>query len=412
MGKRRILFFIVSTSVFSIILALSIYLISNYFISKSISHLYNKSTEEIQRIYRGALLNLLNTHKTNDEIIDFFMGESRVAYAAILNGEGEITNAGTKFEAFLPIDKSVTLSGGGVRELSTPAGKLSEISMPFMNSEKKFIVIGFFQPFTNIAKKQQRIHLFLLVSIVILISIIYSFLTISLEKRYYTKEIQLEREKKEKEQFLILSGISSGVSHEIKNPLNTLSLVIEKLSLGVEKEELEEITSIARREIDRIKFITENFSLLLKTSKGNKEWVKIDTIVKESSRLLSFFPDMEIEIKNRNVQLFSNPYMLRVVIKNILKNAADAMGGRGKLIIETEKSGDTLHLLFKDHGPGIKNPHKIFYPFYSEKHSGMGIGLFITKKIIEGLGWKIEAINWEKGGAIKISVPKGGYLET
>lgn len=395
------------------VLALSTYLVSNYFVSKNISHLYNKSTEEIQGIYRGALLNLLSTNKSNDEIIDFFMGETRVAYAAILNEKAEIINAGTKFEAFLPIDKNVALSGGGVREISTPAGKLSEISMPFTNSERKFIIIGFFQPFTALAKKQQRIHLFFLMGIVIIISIIYTLLSIALEKRYYTKELQLEREKKEKEQFLILSGISSGVSHEIKNPLNTLSLVIEKLSLGMErKEEVEEIISIARREIDRIKFITENFSLLLKTSRGNKERVRLGDAIEDSERLLSFFPDLEVKIKNPDLQLLANPYLLRVAFKNILKNAAEAMEGKGKLIIESEKSGDTLYLYFKDHGQGIKNPRKIFYPFYSEKLSGMGIGLFITRKIFEGFGWQIEAFNWENGGAIKISIPKGEYFET
>lgn len=125
--------------------------------------------------------------------------------------------------------------------------------------------------------------------------------------------------------------------------------------------------------------------------------------------MLSFFPDLKIEFKLNGIKLFCNPYLLNVAFKNIIKNAAEAMEGRGTLRVEAELENANLILKFKDEGPGIKNPGKIFYPFYSDKNYGMGIGLFITKKIIENFNWEISANNWDKGGVIEIKVPEGGY---
>jgi len=402
--------FIISiTLLFSLLVSFSVYFVVNQFISRNISQFYNRSIEEIQRVYKGALLNLLNSSKSDEEIVQFFINESRVAYSAIIAQDGKVVCANTKYEAFLPIISPEEVSGGWVREIPTPVGEISEIAIPFTNQTKKIMIIGFFQPFSKLIKRQEKIYLFFILFLILSLSTVFYLTIISLEKKYYENALMLDRERKEKEQFIMLSGISSGVSHEIKNPLNTLSLIIEKLSLGTDKEETRKLIKIAKREIERIRFITENFSLLLKTSKSEKEWVSVEDSIENASRMLSFFPELKIEFKLNGIKLFCNPYLLNVAFKNIIKNAAEAIGGRGTLRVEAELENANLILKFKDEGPGIKNPGKIFYPFYSDKNYGMGIGLFITKKIIENFNWEISANNWDKGGVIEIKVPEGGY---
>ena len=133
--------------------------------------------------------------------------------------------------------------------------------------------------------------------------------------------------------------------------------------------------------------ITERFSKI-----GSVPTLEVADIVKEtidsydylkarSSNLIDFdiiIPDGKILV-NLNKQLYS------WCIENLVKNAIDAMKGRGKLIVEISQLENTIMVTVTDTGKGIsrKNFNKIFEPGFTTKKRGWGLGLSLTRRIIE-----------------------------
>ncbi len=93
---------------------------------------------------------------------------------------------------------------------------------------------------------------------------------------------------------------------------------------------------------------------------------------------------------------------------NIIKNALEAMRGKGELLIRVFSGNDYVEVVFTDSGPGISQEikRKIFEPFFSTKPLGMGLGLTTSNFIIEVHGGVMEIDNAsDKGAVVKIKLP-------
>jgi C4-dicarboxylate-specific signal transduction histidine kinase len=97
------------------------------------------------------------------------------------------------------------------------------------------------------------------------------------------------------------------------------------------------------------------------------------------------------------------------VVFNILLNAAQAMGGRGRVAVAGERRGPRVALAIRDEGPGIAQEHlgRIFEPFFTTKNgTGTGLGLAISSEIVHELGGDLRAENDPAGGAcFRIELP-------
>ena len=96
---------------------------------------------------------------------------------------------------------------------------------------------------------------------------------------------------------------------------------------------------------------------------------------------------------------------LAQVFLNLLGNAADAMGGKGTIVVTCDTSGDRATLSIRDEGPGVPKEiqNKIFDPFFTTKEvgQGTGLGLSISRAIVENSGGTLELGPWEQGrGAV------------
>jgi two-component system NtrC family sensor kinase len=102
---------------------------------------------------------------------------------------------------------------------------------------------------------------------------------------------------------------------------------------------------------------------------------------------------------------------LMQVFFNIISNALDAMAehsGGGTLTIRTQRDRGNVAVLFTDTGPGIKEPHRVFDPFYTTKAvgKGTGLGLSICYGIVQEHGGKITCYNTQSGGAVfRVDLP-------
>ncbi|WP_111308502.1 sensor histidine kinase [Confluentibacter sediminis] len=206
------------------------------------------------------------------------------------------------------------------------------------------------------------------------------------------------------------SGMAKETAHQIGTPLSSLIGWTEILkSENLNPDYIIEI----EKDIDRLQTITERFSKI--GSVPTLEMVDIinetinsyDYLKSRSSKLVDFeiiIPEGDIPV-NLNKQLYS------WVIENLVKNAIDAMKGRGKLIVEISQLEDNVKVSVTDTGKGIPKKlfKKIFDPGFTTKKRGWGLGLSLTKRIIEDFhGGTIKVLQSEigKGTTIQIALKR------
>ncbi|MBT8394169.1 MAG: HAMP domain-containing histidine kinase [Flavobacteriaceae bacterium] len=180
------------------------------------------------------------------------------------------------------------------------------------------------------------------------------------------------------------SGMAKETAHQIGTPLSSLIGWTEILrNENVNKEYISEI----EKDISRLQTITDRFSKIgsvptLDSADIVKETIdSYDYLKARSSKLIDFkisAPKEKIEVK-LNKQLYS------WTIENLVKNAIDAMKGKGALKIEILPFEKHVNINISDTGKGISKPHfkKVFEPGYTSKKRGWGLGLSLAKRIIE-----------------------------
>ena len=206
------------------------------------------------------------------------------------------------------------------------------------------------------------------------------------------------------------SGMAKETAHQIGTPLSSLIGWTEILkSENINPDYINEI----EKDVDRLKIITERFSKIgslptLETANIIEETIKsYDYLKTRSSDLIEFKlikPEDYIGV-NLNKQLYS------WTIENLVKNAIDAMKGRGKLTVEISQLENDIMVSVTDTGKGIskKDFNKIFNPGFTTKKRGWGLGLSLTKRIIEDFhDGKIKVLHSEldKGTTMQISLKK------
>nr|HMQ45086.1 HAMP domain-containing sensor histidine kinase [Mariniflexile sp.] len=218
------------------------------------------------------------------------------------------------------------------------------------------------------------------------------------------------RSNKNATQNKLWSGMAKETAHQIGTPLSSLIGWTEILkSENINPIYITEI----EKDIDRLQTITERFSkigslpTLEKTDIVKETIDSFDYLKARSSKLIDFeidSPDDEIMV-NLNKQLYS------WTIENLVKNAIDAMKGRGKLTIAISQLEDAIMVSVTDTGKGLskKNFNKIFEPGFTTKKRGWGLGLSLAKRIIEDFhNGKIKVLHSEigKGTTFQITLKR------
>jgi len=206
------------------------------------------------------------------------------------------------------------------------------------------------------------------------------------------------------------SGMAKETAHQIGTPLSSLIGWTEILkSEQVNPEYIVEI----EKDVDRLQTITERFSKIgsipvLETANIIKETIdSYDYLKSRSSKLIDF----EIITPNGDIPVKLNKQLYSWVIENLVKNAIDAMKGRGKLTVEISQLENNVKVSVTDTGKGISRSQfkKIFEPGFTTKKRGWGLGLSLTKRIIEDFhNGKIKVLQSEinKGTTIQIALAR------
>ncbi len=199
---------------------------------------------------------------------------------------------------------------------------------------------------------------------------------------------------KRSEQSSIWVGMSKETAHQLGTPLSSLMGWIEIMK-GYAEENPKQLVTIAEMENDikRLQIVTERFSKI-----GSKPSLREENVYEVIEGVIVYFqrrlpartPDrknitISIDADTRPVAMI-NRDLFSWVIENLIKNAVDAMeDGNGTITFTFEEKGDALFIDVKDTGKGIdvKAKQDIFRPGYSTKQRGWGLGLSLSRRIIE-----------------------------
>jgi PAS domain S-box-containing protein len=205
-----------------------------------------------------------------------------------------------------------------------------------------------------------------------------------------TEKISIENRLRRVEELEALGNLAAGVAHEIRNPLNAISILIQKIEreFGRESEILDASKKI-RSEIERINDSIEKFLMIASPLRLQKTESDILSLIDEVLDLHR----AEFEKRNIRVEKEFEPVgkftfdreRIRQVLINLVRNAIEAIEGGGTIKIEVKRAlYDQLEIVVGDTGRGIKREDlpKIFLPYFTGKRGGTGIGLTIVHRII------------------------------
>jgi signal transduction histidine kinase len=218
----------------------------------------------------------------------------------------------------------------------------------------------------------------------------------------YRRYVVLERRTIRAERLAELGTLTAGLAHEIKNPLSTIQLNLQLLQEDLPAESLggsrvHSRLRTVRQEASRLREILDDFLKYAGNLTLDREMLDVNILLDE---LCDFFaPQASANKVNLRFLPSASPLMASVDAKlikqallNLMLNATQAMSGGGELMLTAERQDKTVVLSVTDTGPGIASDDakRIFEAYYTTKKGGTGLGLPMTRRIVEEHGGSVH----------------------
>jgi two-component system, NtrC family, sensor kinase len=224
------------------------------------------------------------------------------------------------------------------------------------------------------------------------------------------------------ERLATIGKMAAHVTHEIRNPLSAIGLNVELLEEEVaavgEKEPMALVQAI-KSEVDRLSRIAEQYLSVARRPRPHLERERVDDLVRE----LCAFIRPELDRAAVTLRVETDPHLpeidadesqLRQALLNLIRNAREAMPGGGELTVEValvEAEGvSSVEVRVDDTGAGVPEELRasIFDPFFTTKQRGTGLGLAVTREIVEAHHGTIHCEpRPERGTRFRIVLPAG-----
>lgn len=279
----------------------------------------------------------------------------------------------------------------------------------------------------NIRRRSERHFIFLFITA--MISGVFLFIFVILRQNYMILHSEhdrilgevrrMEEDARRAERLASMGRLAGGVAHEIRNPLNAISIIAQRLKSEFtpteERDEYVRYLSTIGSEISRISAIIEQFLKYARPPKLSFSDVTagglvsgVLTIIGEKARSENISLAVDVD---DNLVCRCDLDQMKQALLNVLLNAIDASGSNGVISLSAHRNGAFAVFRVEDSGNGIPEDiaAKIFDPYFTTKEHGTGLGLSEVHRIISSHGGRIEVFNASSGGAVfEIYIPYSG----
>jgi len=232
-----------------------------------------------------------------------------------------------------------------------------------------------------------------------------------------TESRRLEEESKRREKLSAMGELASGVAHEIRNPINAIGMIAQRLDkefkVENESEEYHSITNLLRNEVTRINKIITQFLGYAKPIDIQFKKTNTKNFFDDIYRLFSDQAKLKdinlVKSSNDSFEMMVDPELIKQSLMNLVQNAIDAVDKNGKVEINYFRKENDLVIEILDNGKGIHEnvKNKIFDLYFTTKPEGTGLGLSIVQKIIAEHNGTIEVFSEvNKFTKFKIIIPQ------
>src|SRR5437660_9435768 len=207
------------------------------------------------------------------------------------------------------------------------------------------------------------------------------------------KELEAERLRAFRE-------VARRVAHEIKNPLTAMRIAVDQVRRSGAQTAV--AVDVLSAETDRLDRLAKEFAEFGRLPEGPKSEVDmVDLLVDLGKSAVPPEVRATVHAHGAPCTILGQYDPLRRAFANLLRNAAEAMGGRGPIDVEVARDGQGLVVTIADHGPGIPEElrPRVFEPYFTTKQDGTGLGLALVRQTIESHNGTIRVSETTGGGA-------------
>ncbi len=256
--------------------------------------------------------------------------------------------------------------------------------------------------------RRELITKFLLLLAVILtmvgLAYVYVLRVLKLSRR-------MEQEVQNQQRLSYLGLLSSGIAHEIKNPINSiqmnLQMLEEEVASGASQEDVRSWLDPIRKEIRRLERLVNDFLLYARPLSPTIETTSLQRVLEELRRLVHEEAKasgirLRVEVPEDLPSLETDEGLLRTALLNLVLNAIQASpnGGEVRITAISEGGGETAVEVI-DEGPGVPEDQRerVFDIFFTTRQGGTGLGLPIARRLAETLGGRLSIVGPPESGA-------------
>jgi len=199
----------------------------------------------------------------------------------------------------------------------------------------------------------------------------------------------------------MLGRVAAGIAHDVRNPLNYLSLAIDHLQATSTSPEAAPIAAQMKSELERANSRIAEFLRLGKPVEVHPQEVPVKAVL-ESVAQPATTPDHPISVRADGIgSAWWDAGVVEGILRNLITNAIQATGAKGAIEIHAEPDATGIAVHVDDRGPGLPAAEleRVFEPWFTTKTDGVGLGLAIARRAAREHGGDLTAANREGGGA-------------